>query len=179
MRTLVLLFILSSLFLSGCKKPNPHPELIDPIYLDLQRELGEAQKAVDAEKANLAEHKKNLGLAVPQTGQIKFAQKRYNDSVAMIEKLSQMVKYWELRIETRQKEARKSYLEAYNKEKPWPDPKEWEEYHSVQKMQHIPKTWSVQNRINELGLTKKAKPAGGNSHGGGGEHGEAAPAEHH
>lgn len=178
MRIYLLLFIIGSLALSGCKKPDPHPELKDPIFLDLQRELGEAQKAVDAEKANLEEHKKNLQSAVPQTGQIKYAQKRYNDSVALISKLQQMVKYWEVRLDTRQSDARKQYLEAYNKEKPWPDPKEWEEYQSIQKMQHIQKTWSVQNRINELGLNKKPKPAS-SEHGGGGEHSEPPAEAHH
>ena len=103
-----ILIIFAVMFLLGCNKPDPHPELKDPIYQDLQREFAEAQKAVDAEKSLLAEHEKNLKEVIPQTGQIKYAQKRVSESLARLEKLKQLVKYWEIRIKTRENESRVS-----------------------------------------------------------------------
>lgn len=169
MKALSVLFLLSGFLLLGCNKPDPNPELRDPIYLDIQKELADTQKAIEAEKANLAEHKKNLGLVVPQSGQIKYAQKRYYDSEAVINKLKQQLTYWQIHLETRKKVAREDYFSAYKLDKHWPDPKEYQEYLQIKRLEKIPKTWSVKNRMNELNIHMPKKPGSGSKsdeHGG-------------
>lgn len=175
MKNLVRILLFSVLFLFGCEKPNPNPELSDPIYLDLKTQTEELSKAVESEKKGLQEHLDNLKKAVPQTGQIKFAQKRVNDAKEKIQKLEQEYRWFEVRTESRKSFAKKEYMSAWRKKQPWPDPKEFEEYKKMKEMRSIPLSWSLKKRYKDLGIPDpsiKAKPVAP----AGGGHGEAPPA---
>ena len=89
----------------------------------IEMELRDVGQQITSEQKSLDEHIKNLGLVKPQTGQIKYAEKRVSDSRARLEKLKQRHLYLGLRMESRKKLVGEAYLKAYKKDQPWPDPK--------------------------------------------------------
>lgn len=157
--------LLLFLFLSACSKPDPAPELKDPIFGDLNAELALVTAALETEKGNLKKNEEELLAVVPQTGQIKYAQKRVDESKAKIVKLDQQKQYLELKVEARKKVARRTYLEAYHKKENWPNPTEWQNYELEKKLRSAKKTWDVKERMKEAGvgldITQKAE--GGHS----------------
>jgi hypothetical protein len=169
--------------LAGCeKKLEPNPELRDPIYADYKAELGIVEQGIAAEKKTLEGHEQELKDVIPQSGQIKFAQKRIYESRDKITKLEQRKLYFELKIKARLSEVKKSYREAFAKKEDWPDPKEFEEYKVASKLRKDGLTgWSVENRMERAGIAVKGKgkpapaPPSGGEHGGG----EAPPPSGH
>lgn len=160
---LCLLFILA---FSGCSKPDPAPELKDPIYSDLNNQYAATTQAIDAEKKVLEGHLKDLSGAIPQTGQTKLAQKRVRESKDKITRLEQEAKYLKLKIDARKKTARSSYQEAYKSQKAWPDPNEWKVYEAEKRFREAKRNWDVKQRIkDELGPKEQKNPAA-EGHGG-------------
>jgi hypothetical protein len=144
----MIILVISLCFL-GCNKPNPNPELIDPIYADLQKQLIEIRKGLDDEKKAFVDFEKELKNAKPQTGQVKYAQKRVDESTAKIKKLEQLLRYTEMRVGSRLKQVHEDYLKAWREKRPWPDPKEYQEYVEYKKAQSTPLQWNVKERINK------------------------------
>lgn len=150
-------------FAAGCNKPNPNPEHLDPIYAELEKEKKDMESAISAESKQLAEFKEALAAVKPQTGQIKYAEKRYYESLAKVEKMKQMLSYLEIHIESRKKSAKRAYLKAFYKKEPWPDPKEYETYKAQKQLEAAPRAWDAKARIEKMKAPVKA----------------AAPSEHH
>lgn len=159
-----LLVLLCSSFLLGCNKKNPNPELLDPIYQDLLKRLDEKKKELEAEKKVLEEHEKALKAVVPQTGQIKYAEKRYWDSRHRIDALEQAIEYFEFKAASRKRLARYEYSIAFKKDQPWPDPAEYKQYMDQRKLVEIRRQWDLNTRFSQLGVqrnpssAKKEKP---------------------
>lgn len=171
MRLRIISVITICLSLIACNKPDPNPELKDPIYQDYNSSMAAASQALEAERKALEGFEKELKEVVPQTGQIKYAQKRVNESKEKITRIEQERQYYELKIESRKREAKMSYLKAFKKGEPWPDPKEWEIYQQEKKLRTAKRVWDVNERIKEAGL----------ANGGGGKEkapGEAAEGHH-
>lgn len=147
MGRLLLLFL--TILSVACNKPDPNPELRDGIYLDFKAQLAEAQKNLAGAQKTLEEHKVTLEKVKPQTGQIKYAQKRYWDAQRQIDKYQQQEKYWRIRIQERERFAKKDYLKAFRQGKTWPDPKEYEEYMVQKRLQTIPPQWNAKERIEQ------------------------------
>lgn len=160
----IIALILITFTLSACEKPDPNPELKDPIYNDLNVTLGTVSGLLTAEVKALEGFQKELGDVIPQTGQIRYAQKRVNESKEKITKLEQEKRFLEIKIEARKKEARKTYKIAFEKKEAWPDPQEWENYRIQRKFQQAKKTWDVKERIKELEGPKEPAPAAGGGH---------------
>lgn len=168
-----LLFFVFLGLLCACNKPDPNPELKDPIYLDLETRIKEVEGQLATEKKNLEDANNELKKAVPQTGQIKFARKHFFDVKARMEKLNQELRYYKSRKETRIYEARNSYMDAFEKKEPWPDPKEFEEYGIAESARKKSRIWSVKERIaKESSSASEKKPVGEGGEGGseGGHH---------
>ncbi len=151
-----ILLLLIIVIAVGCNKPNPNPELMDPIFSDIQSQVSSVDAEIAAEEAKLAENSASFENVVPQTGQIKFAQKRVWDSKNRIEKLKQLKKYWEVRKESRKIHARTEYMKAFASGKHWPDPSEYSMYKNQQKLENASRSWNVKKRIQELTDTKSS-----------------------
>ena len=176
----IILLLLASFFLWGCDKPNPEPEKLDPIYEELQKEAASMNSQVAAAEKELEGFKKDLEAVVPQTGQIKYAQKRVYEAEAKLTKLKQLKDYWEMRVESRLKWDREHYLKAYNAKQPWPDPKEYEEFKAQLALERAPKQWDLKQRMEQAKLGMKLKGSGEHGEGGEGaasDHGEAPKEE--
>lgn len=163
MRLFYALLLLIPLLGACEKKQDPHPELRDPIYSDLKAELALVEQGLTAEKKTLEGHEAELKDVVPQSGQIKFAQKRIYESRDKITKLEQRKTYFELKINARVSEARKAYRAAFKKGEDWPDPKEFEEYKIAGKLRRDGIAgWNVEKRMEDAGIPftrKDGKPS--------------------
>lgn len=166
----ILMFIILSTALISCNKPDPNPELKDPIFNDLNSKLGSARQALEAEKKALQEHEQALRDVVPQTGQIKYAQKRVYDAQAKIQKLGQEIRYLELKIQSRKSEAKKSYLVAFKKGEEWPNPAEYTMYDAANRLRAAKSSWDTNARV-------KALAPGGARKNSATSHGDASPPE--
>ncbi len=158
------IFLIFSVFLLGCEKREPTPELKDPIYLDIRTQQGLAEKAVAASNAKIAELKGELSAALPQTGQIKLLQRRIFQFEKERDIYQQQVKYWIIRLEDRAKQARIDYNKAYVDKKPWPNPKEYEVYLSEKKLRLAKIEWDAKQRLEDY--KSDLKPKSGVSQGG-------------
>lgn len=165
MKILIFLAILT-LFV-GCNKPDPNPENSDEIYRDLQEELDVATKALEAEKKNMEKLEGELKKVVPQTGQIKFAQKKIYETMATITKLEQQKQFFEIKIELRKSHVRERYLESRKGGRKWPDTEEVQAYKAMMKLQRDKLEWEKNKG------QKKSVPHGTKDSAGG--HGEPAP----
>jgi hypothetical protein len=158
MRILVLLLITIGLF--GCNKPSPNPELTDEIYQDLQNQVGETKKEAESEKKKLDGFKKDLEKAKPQTGEIKYAQKRYFESELRVQKLEQLLKYYELKAEDRKRYTRIEYLKAFKSGKTWPTEEEIAAYKQYKISSVVPGGWDSRKRVKayekEFGIVSSA-----------------------
>lgn len=151
MRIIAAIIIIFSF--TACSKPDPNPELKDPIYADLQAQLGATTALLEAEKKKLEGFQKDLEGVIPQSGQIKYAQKRVFESQAAVNKFEQEKDYLTLKIEQRKKSAIISYRRAYAKKEPWPDPKEFESYQAEQKLRKAKREWDVKARMKDAGVS--------------------------
>lgn len=146
---LFFVFIFSFILIS-CNKPDPNPELMDPIYLDLVAATSAINVQLESEKKMLEDHRKTLKEVALQTGQNKYAEKRVRESAERINKLEQEKQYLELKVEAHKKAAKRSYLQAFKKGEAWPDQKEWDSYKMAKKLQSANRTWSAKKRIEEF-----------------------------
>jgi hypothetical protein len=150
------LIIATFIFLfSSCKEKIANPERLDEIYLDLVAELDIATKSLEAEEKNMATLIGERKLVVPQTGQIKFINKKISDSETMLTRLKQQKLYFEIKIEQRIHAAKQNYEASLSKNgKPYPDKDEISLYKSAVKFQREKLEWDKNKGI------KKKVPRG-------------------
>lgn len=153
-----LFFIAFTVFLTACTPNDTHPELVDGIYKDLSAELDIAKRALDLEEKALATLVREKALAVPQTGQIKFANKKISDAEEKIMIMKQRVQFFEISAAQRVGVARAKYAESLRPGgKPWPDKEELDLYNSVTKFQRDKLAWERNRGMKKLvprGTTK-------------------------
>lgn len=125
----------------GCKEPVPNPELRDPIFADLKAQLAATTTDLEAQKKTVADLKGSipkldvLGLELRQTRrQLAHAEKRVSE-------LQQMKLYYEVRLEQRKTFVERDYLQAFEKDLPWPDPAEFARYKEVKSLRVASRNW--------------------------------------
>lgn len=146
---IISLIIITMLF-SACNKPDPQPELKDPIYQDLISSLSNTKQTLEKEKKDYEGFQQALKDVIPQTGQIKYAQKRVYESQARISRLEQEIQYLELKIMARQESARDSYTKAFKRKESWPNPIEWESYKVEKRLRAANRNWDYKDRIDTM-----------------------------
>lgn len=140
MKRLFLIIILA--FFASCAKTVSNPETSDEIYRDLQQEFSIAAKSLEEEEKNLISLKKERGIAIPQTGQIKFSNKKVSDSEERLNQLKQQKLYFEIKLETRKEYVRDRYAESLRSGgRPWPDKNETDLYRAVMKFNKDKIAW--------------------------------------
>lgn len=138
--------------LVGCKKSDPEPEKKDSLYLQFLDEEKSAQSEFDSAKVALAEAKGELSKVVPQTGQNKYAEKRFWDAKTRISKAEQRMRYLSTRAKLQMWKTRVDSLTAFHKDKEWSNPGELEAYNTQKGLDTRPRNWSVKDRRAALGL---------------------------
>ena len=162
MAKLSLLTVSFLVLLAGCEKPNPHPELLDPIYADLSKAAEEFKKQAETDKAAVADAKKELAAAVPQSRQIEYAQKRLISALEKARRSEQFARYFEVRAENRIEHDKIDYSAAWVAKKPWPDPNEYQQFLQSEQLasQHSIKWDANSRRVQEGFPVAKDKKSG-------------------
>jgi len=112
-------YIFTLIIFIGCKKPIPDPHLNDYIYLNLKQELTTTEsKLTDVKKefSDYVSKSKDPSLSISD---IKVARAKADFALKEIRKLEQKVKYWKLKLLSREELVRISYLSAFNKGEEW------------------------------------------------------------
>ena len=142
MKCLIIIAVMA--FLTACTQNDPHPEHTDGIYKDLVAELDLARRSLELEEKALSVLLKEKTLAVPQTGQIKFANKKIADTEEKIMIMKQRVEH-----------AKIKYAESLRSGgRPWPDKEELDLYNSVTKFKRDKLAWDRNKGV------KKTVPRG-------------------
>lgn len=147
MTTFRLILVLMLGFLVGCSKPNPNPELLDPIYQDIDKERKSVESAIKSTEKELEGFEKDLKNVQPQTGQVKYATKRVYESRAKLQQLKQEQTYLKIKLESRRDQAFLSYMKAYNSGKEWPDTNDFKDYQASKQMQGSDRVWNPKKRL--------------------------------
>ncbi len=146
--------------LSGCKKADPNPELKDPLYQALQAEVAAATADVTAAQSAVTEAEGEIKKVVPQTGQIKYAEKRYWEARNKLTLAEQKKKAVEVQAQMRLWKTRVACLEAFHAGKECSDPAALANYQLDQAVQKSPRNWSVKDRRAALRLSTGRTPDG-------------------
>ena len=138
----IAIILSTCLLVTGCKKENPSPELLDPIYRDLSDEAKKFEKLKsDKEKEILSlledRPKLKVGSVLKKINSRDLIKAR-----AALIVLRQKAKYYKIHAERRRVEGRKAYKLAFKEGLPWPDPKEYERYKAHKKLRNAPRNWN-------------------------------------
>lgn len=146
--TRIAIFIcISLLFLVGCNKPDPNPELKDPIYDYYQKKLAAAKAEMTEADKKLYEAQLEMNKVKPQTGQIKYATKRIYAAKDKIEKIRQRYVYYQLKVDSQIQKSRDSYMKAFEEQKPWPDPEEYQSFLATERLIEAGSDWKPKARV--------------------------------
>lgn len=162
------LMLFALIFVVSCNKPDPEPEKKDPIYADLQAELQNTQKQIADVSATLKDQEAELEKVTPQTGKIKYAQKRVFGTQKQIDLLKQQEKYWIIRIDERARFVRRKSIEAFQQGKTFDAGPEFQEYTAEKRLRRAKLNWDARQRREDV-LAEMKKEAAGKGEGGGEE----------
>ena len=148
------------LILCRCERPNPNPELMDPIYSDLQRESDSAAKDADkikSEADKLTDDLSKLEARDPSRSILINQRNAKNKAEAGVR---QRAEYFRIRAEQRFNIDQREYLKAFEAKKPWPEPGERKNYEVMRKLQTASRNWGdrvPKNTRNDKGGPKASK----------------------
>lgn len=164
---IVCILIMVSLTIIGCRKEEPNPELIDPIYSDLSKDLAGAKAAKEEAEKAVEAAEKALMKAPTRTIERRNAEEDIQKTQDKLNKITQLVEYYEIRVERRKFEARRDYKIAFAAEKSWPDPREFEAYKTNKRLVQASKNWS--DRVPKFSTTAPTQESAEKKGGGGTE----------
>ncbi len=147
-----LMVFISFFLILGCERPETEPEKFDPIYSDLLKQSAEVKTQIATAEKELEGFKAEFEAVEPQTGKIKYATKRVNETRAKLDKLIQMQFYWDLKAKSRVRWDRENYLVAFKSKAPWPPPEEYKTYLAQKKLETAPKVWNLRERLDQAKL---------------------------
>jgi len=153
-----LIFLIFGVILpTSCQKKDHAPELSDVIFIDLTTELDIAQKNLVSEEAQNKKTKAELDAVVPQTGQNKYAAKRYFESLNNLDLYRQQVQYFKIAVELRRSDVRYRYQESLLPGgRPMIDLKEIADYKIRLKLQKAKLSWGKKRASPEEPSQKEA-----------------------
>lgn len=140
----LLLYLVFSVFLLSCKKENPNPELDDIIYKDLKLEYDISVKQEAELQVQVEENRKLFLKTPPQQGLSNVNRSKLTASENLLHTIKQQKKYFEIKIEQRKLYVQQRYKESLSAGgRPWPDPKETEDYKVRLKLQRDKFDWDA------------------------------------
>ena len=142
LRRLQLLFFMI-LLLSACRKEEPNPESLDPIYSDLIKRNAEDESQIAEEKKKLLKALDDVQAALPNTLDLKNALRDKTHALQTIDHLEQKIHFAKIRIERRRVEDKINYHDAFVANKDWPDRAEYQAYLTNQRLAEAPRNWDA------------------------------------
>ena len=159
----VAMLLIFSFVLSGCKKEDPEPELLDPIFADLNRRAIDAQKSFDEQIKKQTDAKAALEKAEPNSIELKNAQKDLQKATLLAGDSEQKAHYYKIRAQRRMLVDRITYKESFARDQVWPSPHEYSDYLVNMRLQESPKNWNarvpkLQERLVKSGIAAHSSP---------------------
>lgn len=127
----------------GCSRPNPTPELIDPIYADLLQRSAVAKAGAETKKVEIKKIKADLAELPARDPMKRKLQEDLSKNEMLLVVADQEGLYYEIRAQQRKTYARAEYLKAFDAGKTWPDPKDFEIYKIQRKLRDSPREWTA------------------------------------
>jgi hypothetical protein len=161
------LILMLALALTACKKENPNPELMDPIWKDLTARQASYQKNYEESKAKIPALEGSIAKAEPRTIDLRGLEKELSKEKMKLVNAEQLARYYRIRADRRKVTARIAYKKAFAEEAPWPDPREYSDYLVNIRLQEANRNWAVrvpklQDRMpGSVQQKPKAEPAAG------------------
>ena len=165
------------LVISGCSRPNPNPELVDPIYADLLQRSAVAKAGAETKKAEIKKLKEEIAELPARDPTKRKLQEDLSKNEMLLVVADQEGLYYEIRANQRKAYARDEYTKAFDAGKPWPDPKDFETYKIQRKLRDSPREWtgkvaktgrynkkSPEEQRKAIDEKLKGEPAGGGAH---------------
>lgn len=140
----------------GCSRPNPNPELIDPIYSDLLQRSAVAKAGADTKKAEIKKLKEEIAELPARDPTKRKLQEDLSKNEMLLVVADQEGLYYEIRANQRKTYAREEYAKAFEAGKPWPDPKDYETYKIQRKLKDAPREWT--GKVAKTGRYNKKTP---------------------
>jgi hypothetical protein len=119
MKFIKLFLFMSLTVLFGCKRPLPEPQANDYIYLNFKQQLGDAEARLLEKEGQLKEFQEKINEADIQSSERKLIQAKADFALREVRKMQQNVKYWKLKLLSREEVVRRSYLRAFNSGLEW------------------------------------------------------------
>jgi hypothetical protein len=154
----ILLILVFLIFSSGCKRLDPNPELKDPIFGDLVRNLEDQTREKESVSKELETARKDLEAADIQNGESKVRRQAVFDLQQKLDQVKQKYRFAELEVARRTEFARKSYQKAFDKGQEWPDPAEYQSFLANKRLVSAPKSYDETHKM-RLEENKSRKPA--------------------
>lgn len=136
----------------GCRKPDPAPEMRDPIYSSIKKDLKKAEGSLKEAETEFEENKSNLDKIEPYTRQSKTFWGKYWRSEKKVRKAKQKVHFLNLHLINRKYAAKNSYIRAFNAkaEDSWPSPNTINRYKLNKRLKNAPRKWNSENIARQL-----------------------------
>ncbi len=147
MRGFFLIFV--SFFFFACNKADPTAYTRDPVLSDYKSQLAAATSEAESLKKELIATDKEIHEAPPQTALINLNKKKLQEIKNRLAKLEQQIRYWNIRIESRAREAQKEYLQAHSENKEWPNRQELESYFTEKRLRQAKIKWDHKDRLEQ------------------------------
>lgn len=128
---------------AGCRKEDPNPENLDPIYKDLKARSDNYEKELEETKKSIAELRKDLEKAEPRSIELKNIQRDLAKTQAKHDGADQLFRYYKIRAERRRLMGRKAYRAAFAQNKEWPDPREYSDYLVNMRLHEVNLNWNA------------------------------------
>ena len=126
----------------GCKSKNPNPEFLDPIFLDYQSQHKEHLKEAESLPKQIEVAQKELEETPPRSTERVVAKRALKKLIKQHEEAKQKASYFKIRMEKRRIHSKIAYEKAFNKDEPWPDPKEYKAYLQNKKLRSANMNWN-------------------------------------
>lgn len=173
------LFLLLALILiiqTGCKQPIENPELADPIYSDLLSQVNGAKSAIASEEKSIKDLKDQIAALKPRDSSRGPLLRELAAHERALVQAKQQKTYFEIRSQQRKEYDQKAYQEAFDRDLPWPNPEEVEEYKKTKKLLQASRNWedrvpkTTRYNKNQPGTEEKKEKKAEGGEGGGAHH---------
>ncbi len=149
--------ILLVVFIVGCEKEDPNPELRDPIWKDLSERAASYEKQRDEARAKLKGLREKIEKIEPNTMDMKDIKRDLAKTEKALLGAEQLAKYYRVRTERRKVEDKIAARNAAAEGKEWPDKHEYSDYLVNKRVHEISLNWNT--RVPKLQDRLVRKPA--------------------
>lgn len=150
---------LFAFLLTACTQKDSNPELKDEIYNDYLQELDIANKSIESQEKEVEKLRIELNAAIPQTGQIKYVQKKYFEADKLLQQYKQQRQFFQIKLEQRKLEVQDKYEASLNNGLPYPDEEEVKVYRSTLKLQREKIAWDKNKGMKKNEGKEAASPS--------------------